>query len=112
MKLLKHAIADDMQLHSHSEKPPPVFIDDNSEQHYLIEEIIDHRTRRGKLQYLVRWAGYPLHDATWEPEKKLLLDNANEAISDYRRKSFVEGLRKGESVSIPRASSQRTLSTQ
>ena len=48
------------QLHS------SVTLSDNSEE-YEVETILDKRTLKGKTQYLVKWIGYPLHDATWEP---------------------------------------------
>ena len=34
---------------------------------YIVEDILSHRTRRGSLQFLVKWSGYT--DATWKPEK-------------------------------------------
>ena len=43
---------------------------------YIVEDILSHRTRRGNLQFLVKWSGYT--DATWEPEKFL----KNEAGQD------------------------------
>jgi hypothetical protein len=47
--------------------PPPPIIDDNDEVEYVAEEIKDSRRRRGNLQYLVHWKGYPREDDTWEP---------------------------------------------
>ena len=47
--------------------PPPIIIPDTEEQEYEVETILDQHTIRGKQQYLVKWTGYPLHDATWEP---------------------------------------------
>lgn len=32
---------------------------------YEVEGILDSRCRRGKLQYLVKWKGYPFEDASW-----------------------------------------------
>ncbi|KAL1920728.1 uncharacterized protein VTP21DRAFT_11363 [Calcarisporiella thermophila] len=61
------------------QKPPPIIV--NDEEEYEVECILDHRYVRGKKQYLVKWTGYPRHDATWEPEKHLT--NASGAIQDY-----------------------------
>lgn len=36
-------------------------------QEYVIEKIIDHGYEDGELMLKVRWYGYPLADATWEP---------------------------------------------
>lgn len=38
-----------------------------SETEYEMEAIISQRCRRGRLEYLVRWVGWPEEDATWEP---------------------------------------------
>ncbi|KAE8260696.1 hypothetical protein A4X09_0g7746 [Tilletia walkeri] len=44
--------------------PPPDIINDQPE--YEVEAILSKRTYRRQVQYLVKWAGYPLYDATWE----------------------------------------------
>ena len=38
---------------------------------YEVEEILSHRKRRGKTQYLVKWKGYPSHENTWQSTKDL-----------------------------------------
>ncbi|MEQ2304109.1 hypothetical protein AMECASPLE_023644 [Ameca splendens] len=43
-----------------------------TEELYEVERIIDKRkTRRGKVEYLVRWRGYGSEGDTWEPESHL-----------------------------------------
>ena len=49
--------------------PPPELVDDELE--YEAEKILDSRLSRGKLQYLVKWRGYPNEENTWEPEDNL-----------------------------------------
>ncbi len=39
---------------------------------YAAEKIIKSRRRAGKLQYLVKWANYPVSQSTWEPEENIL----------------------------------------
>jgi len=51
------------------EPPPPIII--NDEEEYEVEEILDKRKHYGKIQYLIKWKGYPLSEASWEPEKNL-----------------------------------------
>eukprot|EP01044_Picomonas_judraskeda_P016102 COSAG03_NODE_2807_length_2440_cov_1.683041_1_plen_612_part_00 len=44
---------------------------------YEVEEILARRIRKGKLEYLVAWKGFPVSDATWEPEQSLEGTDAN-----------------------------------
>jgi len=59
-------------------KQPPVF-----EEEYEVEEIIGKRVKSGKVQYLVKWLGYPRNESTWEFTEDL--DHAAEAIQDYEQ---------------------------
>ena len=45
--------------------PPPVVVD--GEVEYEVNEILDSRVYRGKIQYLVDWKGYGPADRSWEP---------------------------------------------
>ena len=38
------------------------------EEVYKVESIIKHRRRGLGYQYLLKWKGYPITDATWETE--------------------------------------------
>ena len=60
-------------------RPPPVLVDD--EEEYEVERILDKRTRRRKVQYLVKWLGYPDSDNTWEPIAHLR--HAQDLIDDF-----------------------------
>jgi transposase InsO family protein len=59
--------------------PPPVAIGD--QQEYEVERILDKRQRRSRIEYLVKWVGYALYDATWEPLDNLA--NAQDAVRDF-----------------------------
>src|SRR3954470_24330625 len=59
--------------------PPAVTVDDHDE--YEVERILDSRRRRNALEYLVKWVGYPDHDASWEPLSNLT--NATDLIADF-----------------------------
>ena len=49
---------------SHGDRrPPPVQVEGQEE--FFVENFVAKRTRYGRLQYLVQWRGYPLHDAEW-----------------------------------------------
>jgi hypothetical protein len=46
-------------------RPPPDMI--KGEEQYEVEAVRAHRRHRRKLQYLIKWKGYPESDNIWEP---------------------------------------------
>ena len=71
--------------------PLPVITTDDYDE-YEVETILDKRTLKNKVQYLVKWVRYPLHDATWEPVKNC--GNAIDKINEFeltRTSNFKEG---------------------
>ena len=48
-------------------RPDPELVDEVPE--YEVEEILDSRVRgrRKEVQFLLKWKGYPLDEASWEP---------------------------------------------
>jgi Chromo (CHRromatin Organisation MOdifier) domain len=61
--------------------PPAVILPDTEHAEYEVETILDKRILRNRPQYLVKWLGYPLHDATWEPLDHL--KNAREKVQEF-----------------------------
>ncbi len=64
------------------EPPPPITV--NDEEEYEVEEILDKRRHYRKIQYLVKWKGYPLSEASWEPEANL---NCPELLKAFNLKN-------------------------
>jgi hypothetical protein len=71
--------ADDTYPGQNMEPLPPVEID--GEDEYFIQAVLDSRTHRRKLQYLIKWVGYDLPD--WEPAE---LHSESEAVDTFHEK--------------------------
>ena len=48
-----------------SPSPPPPILFDNQEPEYEVERVLAHRKRRKRIQYLVKWTGYPDTENSW-----------------------------------------------
>jgi hypothetical protein len=48
-----------------------VEIDDDTEQEYEVEQILDDKRVSGKPYYLMKWKGYDTSENTWEPIENL-----------------------------------------
>ena len=57
-------------------RPPPVAQTDNGSPAWEVERILAKRGRGARTRYLVRWVGYPLWEATWEPRSNLDVDDS------------------------------------
>ena len=61
-------------------EPPPELVD--GEEVYEVETILNHRKRGRGYQYYVKWRGYPISDASWEPEHSFSDDG--ETLTHYK----------------------------
>lgn len=66
------------------EPPEPDDIDGDEE--WEVEEVLGERTRRGRLQFYIRWKGYSEAYDSWEPEEHV--EHAQEAIEEFRKKKI------------------------
>jgi hypothetical protein len=55
---------------------------------FVFEKIVSKRKKNNKVEYLVKWQGYPASENTWEPRTSLIKD-IPESI-----KEFEKGLKK------------------
>src|SRR5213080_710558 len=62
------------------EPPSPVLIDDHEE--YTVKKILKARKSGRSWQYLIEWEGFPIEDATWEPEENL--SNAQDLLKEFK----------------------------
>jgi len=53
---------------------------DEEADEYEVESIVDKRVKKGKVEYLIKWVGWPSDTNTWEPLAHL---DCDEIISKY-----------------------------
>ena len=65
-------------------RPPPDLI--NDEEEYEVEQVLDSRVRghNCKIQYLVKWMGYPDSDNQWLDADQLTADDAIREFKERR----------------------------
>ena len=65
-------------------RPPPDLI--NDEEEYEVEQILDSRVRghNRRIQYLVKWMGYPDSDNQWLDADQLTADDAIREFKERR----------------------------
>ena len=65
------------------ERPPsPVVVD--GEEEFEVEAILRHKGSGARRLYQVLWKGYPITEASWEPESHLR--NAPQILEEYLRR--------------------------
>ncbi len=69
--LLTSTDSRELSLDANSGEPSQEIKVDN-ESIFAAEQILKQRVMNGKKQYLVKWVGYPIKEATWEPEENIL----------------------------------------
>ena len=63
-------------------------------EEYEVEKIIDKRIINGKLEYKIKWVGYPMSQCTWEPIRNLanikpmIKEFENNEINDKKQKKI------------------------
>ena len=71
------------------DRPPPELIDEDGEEQWEVDAILKKRSiqrgraRHPRIEYLVRWRGYPEWEATWEPLQHLA--NAQQALAAFEQ---------------------------
>jgi hypothetical protein len=67
-----------------AQPPPPVFVDQEAE--YEVEQIEDSRIIRGRLQFKVKWKGYP-QDFVWYNADNHEFQDARDIVEEYYQRT-------------------------
>lgn len=60
---------------------PPAIVSESGNEEYEVERILAKRGTGQRCEYLVKWKGYPIWEATWE--RKSQLRSAREAVREF-----------------------------
>jgi hypothetical protein len=52
-------------------RPPPDFVDATGDGEYDVERIVAQRRRGRRVEYIIKWQGYPNEDCSWEAASRL-----------------------------------------
>ena len=55
----------------HDILPKPLLVTVDGELEYEVQDVVQKRVRKKRIEYLVHWEGYPDYDVTWEPVTNL-----------------------------------------
>lgn len=81
------------------------------EDEYEVEEIVEKRTKRGKVEYFIKWKGWSHDDNTWEPKANL---DCKKIIEDFEKKHNENQSKKPvttEKVSKKKSGEEETVSS-
>ncbi|UJR21714.1 hypothetical protein I4U23_024791 [Adineta vaga] len=56
---------------------------DDVGERFEIERIVDKRYRNDRLEYLIKWRGYPDSQNTWEPSNNIEGEQESELLAEY-----------------------------
>jgi len=66
----------------HAEPPRPIIIDDDDDEHWEVDDILDSRRYRGRIQYKVKWKGLD-RDNEWYYADKGEFDGSEEVLNEF-----------------------------
>ena len=70
------------EVHGPNYTRPPAELTEQEEEEWEVERIIGHQKQGRGHQYHVLWKGYPITEATWEPET--VFEHVQETLQPYK----------------------------
>jgi hypothetical protein len=66
------------------EPPPPH--DNDEDEEYDLEDVLDSKVERRVVKYMVRWKGYGPDEVTWEPWDNMTSELARNQVREFHRR--------------------------
>ena len=70
----------------------------DSDQEWLVNNVMAEAEIDGEVRYLIDWHGFPLHEASWEPEENL----GEDLLRAWKQSKSMQGAEKESSRAISR----------
>lgn len=74
------------------DRPPPDCIDPAGDAEWHVERILAQRRNGRRMEYLVKWKGYPNEDSSWEPRANL---RCPDLLAEFEEQQLLAALSAG-----------------
>ncbi|CAF0817411.1 unnamed protein product [Adineta ricciae] len=83
---------------------------DEGSERFEIERIVDKRYRNDRLEYLIKWRGYPDSQNTWEPSSNIEGEQESELLAEYEAYNKQQQHKLGNSGQRPLLNNNNNIS--